>query len=56
MKDKVIAVLTRNDALRVTEGEGIPSRAEFAAYLHDVFSKAELYDALAARVAALEKA
>lgn len=50
MKEKVIAVLTSHDALKQNEHNGIPSRADFAAYLTDVFTKAEQYDALAARV------
>lgn len=55
MKEKVIAVLCHNDSLRTAASpEGIPSRAEFVAYLTEVFSKAEAYDSLAARVAALE--
>lgn len=51
MKEKVIAVLTSHDALKKDEHNGIPSRADFAAYLTDVFTKAEQYDALAAQVA-----
>lgn len=55
MKEKVIVVLCHNDSLRTAASpEGIPSRAEFVAYLTEVFSKAEAYDSLAARVAALE--
>lgn len=51
MKEKVIAVLTSHDALKSVEHNGIPSRADFAAYLTAVFTKAEQYDALAAQIA-----
>lgn len=55
MKEKVIAILTSHDQLRaVATVPGLPSRSEFSAYLHEIFSKAEQYDALAAKVAALE--
>jgi hypothetical protein len=54
MKDKIMAVLTYHDQqsllARVTDEKlrnSFPSRAEIVAYLRDVFSKAEAYDALA---------
>lgn len=48
MKEKVIAILSNNDALRQ------PDRAAHVEYLNSIFTKAESYDALAARVAELE--
>ncbi len=39
MKEKVIAMLTSHDALKKDEHNGIPSRADLAAYLTDMFTK-----------------
>lgn len=55
MKEAVIKALSSHDQVRAEARNGYPSRAEMAAYLNDVFSKAEQFDALAARVAELEK-
>lgn len=48
MREKVIAILSTHDALPVGQ------KSEFVAYLNDVFSKAEQFDSLAGRVAAIE--
>lgn len=48
MREKVIAILASHDALRADQ------KSEFVAYLNDVFSKAEQFDSLAGRVAAIE--
>ena len=48
MREKVVELLTTHDALRAGD------REEVAAYLREVFAKAESYDALAERVTSLE--
>jgi hypothetical protein len=48
-KEDVIAILSAHDGIRDAE-----TRAEVAAYLHNTFSKAEQYEAVASRVTALE--